>query len=982
MKTQVLKLAFLCLCLLSGFASAAKIVISAEGESQLELRTIMLPDGSEVEYVVLSGNPVTLKIDETQEIIANYIEFDRTNKVVRIVGYGTIITEDQRTDGDNLVFELEDETFVGKDVLIITDEIDVIGVDANRVPGQISVVSGEFSPCSRCGQTVQDYSFRAGHLELYPGDRLVAFDVDILFRGIPLLFLPLLVVPLGPPDRQPQLTINAGTETTRAEVFLSWPYVTGPNALGNVSLRYYADVEVGAADFFTNTFLGGAILTQYLGGEINHRFYTPTATGRFDLAYTPAFITNRDTGEKSDELYKVRFQFDTEESLDIPQLNLSLSRDDDSLNRIAEINARIRDSFAGLNATLSYQNFIDFDTEDTVREPSFGQPRRSFDLDLIPETESFTLGPFIASGLRLNLGFFEALSNNANRSAATSRTQDAGRILETHNIRLEPLKPWAGLELNASTLFAGQYYTTGERLINWNTSASATQSFGIGSFSLNFERTINEGETPFAFDARNLGNTSSLGGDLTLTPVDWLRFNTNTRYVLLNDRSREAEGFDPLNTSLTLFSNLSWINLSFSNSYDFEEETFDPGNLKTEFSLRYPEPDAEASLSVTLTNDLDPNYPDRLGTDNDQSELDISMNFGVRPYLVADMSGGYTFDPLDPEEGKNPAFRKDLNLGVTFGTPDQQDFIPSLRIGLVRDLNNAETKSLNLTATASVQPVEISLDQNFDVINETLGTSNYSVRWNNIAELSGSGFALIQPDWLGLELKADRSELWQVSLAEHRTDGNARWNVRYESTRAYGATSCSNLTSDSEFKVCDSKIIGLVNLDETRLGAFYFDVDFDATFILADDNQPLNYLRDANLLFFTDIASTVGIQGNLIYKGTASEAEVTQSNLEFNNFAVTAKFFDQLYLSALIKKESWTLVNTQGETSFNLQPEFSLIWDRCCWALYSTWDSQTGRISITLTTPGATEGLGGVFEDTPLRLPGDTPDGTSTTGGS
>ena len=117
------------------------------------------------------------------------------------------------------MFELEEETFSGQDVIIITSEIDVIGLDANRVPGQISVLTGEFSPCGRCNQEVQDYSFQAARLELFPGDRLVAFDVYLRIRDLPILYLPLLVVPLGPPDRQPQLSITAGDELNRAEVF-------------------------------------------------------------------------------------------------------------------------------------------------------------------------------------------------------------------------------------------------------------------------------------------------------------------------------------------------------------------------------------------------------------------------------------------------------------------------------------------------------------------------------------------------------------------------------------------------------------------------------------------------------------------------------------------------------------------------------------------------------------------------------------------
>ena len=51
-----------------------------------------------------------------------------------------------------------------------------------------------------------------------------------------------------------------------------------------------------------------------------------------------------------------------------------------------------------------------------------------------------------------------------------------------------------------------------------------------------------------------------------------------------------------------------------------------------------------------------------------------------------------------------------------------------------------------------------------------------------------------------------------------------------------------------------------------------------------------------------------------------------------------------------------------------LRPEFTVVWNRCCWALYGSWDSATGVVAITLTTPGADQGLRQVF-GTGLVLP-------------
>lgn len=977
MKARLAKLALVLLgFVLLSVGMAAKIVITAEEPSSLELRTLILPDGSEVEYYVIQGNPVQLRIDESQEVIAKHIEFDRTNKVLRIIGYGTITTEEQSTSGYDLLFELDDETFRGQDVIIITSEIDVIGADAKRTPGQISVLTGQFSPCSRCGQVVEDYSFKAGRLELFPGDRLVAFDVYVRIRDVPVFYLPLLVVPLGPADRQPQLSISAGTANTRAEIFLRWPYVSGSNALGNVSLRYYADVELGQGTILTNTLLGGAVVTSYLGGELEHRFYTAEAKGDFSLAYTPAFISNASTGQKTDELYKLRFFYQTEDSLPIPQISFLLSRDDTSRKAIAEFVVQMNNSISDIKADFSARGFIDFKPDDEILDPSFGSPRRSLELSLSPEQERFSLGPFTATGLKLNLGIFEALSNSSNRSAATSRTQLAGRILESHALSLETQRPWAGLELSANSSFQGQYYSTGERLVSWNSSALLSQRFAIGSVRFSFDRNINEGETPFAFDARGLGNTSSLAGNLELKPFDWLSFSSGSRYIFFNDRSREAEGFEPLLSNLSLFNNLNWLSLNISNSYDFSEDSYDPGQLKTELSLRSPDTTVDARLTATFIKDLDPKYPDRLAKIQDESSVDVSLNFGVRPYLVFDMAGGYVFDPNEPEEGKTKAFTKDLSLGLTVGTEDQQDLIPSLRLGISRDLNNHETKSLTVTATAAIQPLELRLEQSFDVAAKKLGSTNYRVTWRTIAQLDASGFALLQPHWLGLELLPDRLELWRFDLAENREGGEARWRLSYETARAYGKQTCTNASAPAEVKVCDSKLTGFVNLDETRLGPVYFGVDFDTTLLIQDDSQLLTYVNQAKLVFFADIASTIGLQGSLQYAARASGAELQRSTLLFQDFAITARILDDFYLSLILGSsssgETWVLSEQNGQSSFPFQPEFRLTWNRCCWALYSSWDSKTGKISITLTTPGGTEGLGGVFEDTPLKLPGNS----------
>src|SRR5690606_10207482 len=94
----------------------------------------------------------------------------------------------------------------------------------------------------------------------------------------PAFDVPLLVLPVGAEDRQPRLTYETGTATTRARVELTWPYVAGPDARGDVTLRYFADVAPGASPF-GDALLGGAVLRSYFGVRLDHALYTARGAG-------------------------------------------------------------------------------------------------------------------------------------------------------------------------------------------------------------------------------------------------------------------------------------------------------------------------------------------------------------------------------------------------------------------------------------------------------------------------------------------------------------------------------------------------------------------------------------------------------------------------------------------------------------------------------------------------------------------------------
>src|SRR5690606_5466576 len=438
---------------LSSLATAARIVIDAasDPDSRLDIRTLVLPGGEEVQLYVIEGDGLVITIDE-DVLTADHVEFDLTNRLVRVVGFGSFTTGGETVEGYGLMIDLGAESLQADDVLIITEAIDVKGDSASRVPGLIRVALGEFSLCSRCNQEVEDYGFAAERLELYPGDRLVAFDVTVLIRANPVLHLPLMVLPLAQPDRQPRLEYRTGTASERALIAVTWPYVAGPDAFGDVGFRYYADVEPGGSRV-GDALLGGSVVRSYLGGSLAHRFYTERGKGRLLVDYTPSFVEG---GARTDPQFQVRFDYADEEVLGPPQLQVTLQRDDAVRPFIWEAGVLSMHVDQGVRGVFSSQVFIDLEPGDAFVTPSYASGRVPLQtlarLELQPETlDNLSLGALRLDRLLLDIGAFEDRSNPINRSAALTPTVTSGRVRESHALSLSHQSLWRGAALLGPT---------------------------------------------------------------------------------------------------------------------------------------------------------------------------------------------------------------------------------------------------------------------------------------------------------------------------------------------------------------------------------------------------------------------------------------------------------------------------------------------------------------------------------------------------
>ena len=142
---------------------------------------------------------------------------------------------------------------------------------------------------------------------------------------------------------------------------------------------------------------------------------------------------------------------------------------------------------------------------------------------------------------------------------------------------------------------------------------------------------------------------------------------------------------------------------------------------------------------------------------------------------------------------------------------------------------------------------------------------------------------------------------------------------------------------------------------------------------LPDDAQPSAYVRRANLELGLDVAGRVGLQGTFGYRGSYDlrRDEVRSGRLSFEEVSLVLRASQELYLGATLD-DVWEVVEeAAGDLALDPRPTLFAAWDRCCWALYASWDTRSGEVVITLGTPGSAEGPQLAFEEGPSLPWGD-----------
>ncbi|WP_409013515.1 hypothetical protein [Deinococcus sp.] len=526
-----------------GGAAGARTVRIVTADT-LELRSV-----DNQELVVISGELVELRVDDDM-VRAKRVEFNRTNRTLTLVGQATYRTakDGQVMTGENLVVDLGAEQVTGEDVLMSDSALEIRGAQIERIPGQLRATDGYFTTCARCGRTPNDYAFRAGRILMYPGDRLVAYQAQLLVADAPVLYLPVVVIPLNDADRQPRVLIGQAADdglTIEADL----PFSIGSSTLGTTLLRYYQNRNPS------------------VGYGMSLRSYAPMPyvdrVNLYTLVNPKPFLNGAvQPGDDVDLNFSVSGRLPLESALKDLEYALTLNRQDigayeGSPDRgVTRVNFGAKVDYPLFTAELNYV--------DRYGPP----PTTGLDTPLkLPEVvldpKPYTRGN-LSTDFHFSAGNYMARSNPLSPSAtARGLNITTTRLEESHTIAFTA-QPWKDADLSLTNTYTGRFYGTGARTVQLNLGATLTQRFNTtNTVQLSAGYTRNEGTSPFAFDAIYRLLSAPLAVTVSTVPIKDVRFGIQYRRDLFLPGMQQAA------TVFTLDVSRLPLNLSSQLAYNF-----------------------------------------------------------------------------------------------------------------------------------------------------------------------------------------------------------------------------------------------------------------------------------------------------------------------------------------------------------------------------------------------------------------------------
>ncbi|THF86204.1 hypothetical protein E7T09_13405 [Deinococcus sp. KSM4-11] len=965
--------------LLGGAAGARTVrIVTAD---TLELRNV-----DDQELVVIAGEMVELRVDDDL-VRAKRVEFNRTKRTLTLVGQATYRSakDGQVMTGENLVVDLGAEQVTGEDVLMSDADLEIRGAQIERIPGQLRATDGYFTTCARCGRTPNDYAFRAKRILMYPGDRLVAYQAQLLIADAPVLYLPVVVIPLNDADRQPRLLVGQGADdglTVEADL----PFSIGSSTLGTTLLRYYQNRNPS------------------VGYGVSLRSYAPMPyVDRVNL-YTlisprPFLDSVQQPGDDVDLNLAVTGRLPLESALKDLEYSLTVNRQD--IGRYAADPERgvTRVTFG---AKVDYPLFTaEFNYADRYGPaPTTGLDTPLKLPEVVVDPKPYTRGN-LSTDFHFSAGNYMARSNPLSPSAtAQGPNITTERLEESHSIAFTA-QPWTNADLILTNTYTGRFYGTGARTVQLNLGATLTQRFNTTNtvqFSAGYTR--NEGTSPFAFDAVYHLLSAPLGVTLSTVPVKDVRFGIQYRRDLFLPGTQQGA------TVFTLDVSRLPLNLSSQLGYDFVTKELDSFSYTVTLSdpqsnvLTYvparpastgavptspavaPTPDTPLPDAAVPASGVDtPAVGAGVGTTPAQPDpaapAPLPDTSGQVPELPTEQAPGQTptqpdTQPVAPTDSAAPAtpaepahaayYRRssrwpapDLTLTFTGGYSRATGYAPftaratvtgdvrtnSFSVYATQDIQNQRLDNVGFSVNAAVtrdtvlNPLSVSASEQLYLTTARV-TGTETVTWRNRYQFSSTHDLLLnRPDTatdsgtinFSVGTTGGSATSWQV------TYGGAYDLVRGGFTRPTLSGSLS--TTQPGNRLALSAVMNVAGLDQPRTELGRVDADVAWQF-----------------------GSRAALSGRAVYTRTRDAVDRKYESLQLSPVRATVGIGRKgerpgAYVTVgLSQTFSWVDGVRQNPTP--LAPVVGLTIDRCCWALQAEADLGLGRYRLAVGLPGQT----------------------------
>lgn len=878
--------------LLGGAQARTVKIISAD---TLELRQV-----DDQELVIITGD-VELRVDD-DVVRARRVEFNRTRRTLTLIGAASYRSAGDGQDlrGENLVVELGQEQVTGEDVLISDSQLEIRGDEVERIPGQLRATGGYFTTCARCGRTPNDFAFRAERLIVYPGDRLVAYRAQLLLADVPVLFLPVLVLPLNDRERQPRLEVGRDAVdglTVQADL----PFSVGSSTLGTTLLRYYQNRDPS------------------LGLGVSLRSFAPLPL--VDRLNLYALANPRPVGSGGYDLdleFSVRGRLPLDRALRDLDYSLNVTRsevgrsDTDPQRGVTNVTFGAKADYPLFTADFNYVNR--FGPEPTT---PLSTPLKLPEVTVDPKV--YTSGN-LSADVRVTAGRYTAASNPLSRSASAQGPNITTERFEEQHSLAYTARPWQDADLSLTNTFTGRYYGTGARTVQLTLGATLTQRFNTtNTLSVSGAYNRTEGTSPFAFDA--LGGrllSAPLGVTLSAVPARDVTFGASySRDLFLNP---EQQG--PLNFTLRV--NRRPLTLDASSSVNLYTQQLESAS----FTATLSDPSAGRVTPATPGTGATPDAPA-------QPPAGTRSSAWPAPNLALSASGSYarltgpgplTLRATVTGDVRTNTFSAYLIHNVR--TPDVNE------IGVSYTLNRTRDTVLNaLTLSGSERLLPRTADQSgsAQLIGET------SLTWRGAYRLSSAHSLL-------LNRPATARDSGTLTFSVGTVQGSAtNWNVTYGG--AY------DLVRGGFTRPALSG-----SLNATRPGQ---SLSLGATLNTPGLDQPRTELSRASLDASWLFGTRAALAGRAAYtrtrSGTFPDDRATDTlTLDPVRLSVGIGRSGQApgaYLSGSLR-QTFTWLDGVRQNPAPLSPVIGLTIDRCCWALQAEADLGLRRYRIAVGLPG------------------------------